>query len=66
MTICARNDGRPIKDCTRGIQGCICAREILEIAGRIAYPARESADEEMTLQDFADEIRANNQWSAFE
>jgi hypothetical protein len=66
MTICARFDGRRIKDCTRGLSGCLCARDLLDIALRIAYPKRGSADEAATLQDFADKIRKNNPLSAFE
>jgi hypothetical protein len=66
MTICARFDGRPIKECTRGVSGCLCARELIDIAERIAYPRRGSDDENATLQDFADEIRKTNPLSAFD
>ncbi len=65
MTMCTRHDGRRIKDCTRGLQGCLCAREILDIAERIAYPQRGTEDETRTLQDFAEEIQQDNPISAF-
>lgn len=66
MVMCARFDGRSIKECTRGLQGCICARELIDIAAQIAYPRRGTDEERKTLQDFADEIRSTNPLSAFE
>ena len=65
MTICARADGRKIKECTRGLTGCICAHEILNIAGRLAYPKRCSEDELKPAHEFAEEIQKNNDLSAF-
>ena len=65
MTICAKADGRRIQDCTRGLTGCICAREILEIAGRLSYPRRGTEDESKGVEDFADEIQKDNPVSAF-
>ena len=65
MTICARYDGRRIKDCTRGLQGCLCAQELIDICERIAYPRRGSRDEDASIQEFADEIIMNNPISSF-
>lgn len=65
MTICARADGRTINECTRDVRGCQCAQELIDIAGRIAYPRRGSADETATAVDFAEEIQRSNEPSAF-
>ena len=41
MTICAKFDGRQVRDCTRGIKNCPCLFEKMqEILANIGYPRR--------------------------
>jgi hypothetical protein len=62
MTICAKFDGRQVRDCTRGEQNCPCLlekmREVLQVVG---YPRRgtweETADRyelgQLVVQNFS-------------
>lgn len=59
MTICARFDGRQVRECTRGI-ACICLIEqMADLLAQIAYPRRGSDDDIGNLDDAATLIQSN-------
>ena len=60
MTICAKFDGRQVKDCTRGLKNCPCLFEKMQEALRIiGYPRRGTEEENMGIEDIAKFIYDN-------
>jgi len=60
MTICAKFDGRQVRDCTRGLQNCPCLFEKMQEALRvIAYPRRGTEEEDMSAEDIVRFVEQN-------
>jgi len=57
MAICAKQNGKRITDCTRGIKACQCIKDCIRLTRRIAYPRRGTPDEHLSLEGFAEEIQ---------
>ena len=60
MTICAKFDGRQVRDCTRGVKNCPCLLEKMQEAlAAIGFPARGTDEENMDGQDMANYVQQN-------
>jgi len=60
MTVCAKFDGRQVRDCTRGLQNCPCLLEKMqEVLRVIAYPKRGTFEEEMDLAEIVEFVNQN-------
>ena len=60
MTICAKFDGRQVRDCTRGINNCPCLFEQMQEAlANIAYPRRGSPEEDMSAEEIVRYVEQN-------
>ena len=60
MTICAKFDGRQVRDCTRGVKNCPCLLEKMQEAlASIGFPARGTDEENMDGQDMANYVQQN-------
>ncbi len=60
MTICAKFNGRQVRDCTRGVKNCPCLFEQMQEAlAMIAFPRRGSYEEQWDLIDVTNYIQAN-------
>ena len=60
MTICAKFDGRQVRDCTRGIQNCPCLLEKMqEVLAVIGFPRRGTDEENMDSHDMANYVQQN-------
>jgi hypothetical protein len=60
MTICAKFDGRQVRDCTRGIKNCPCLLEKMQEAlAMIGFPKRGTEEENLDDQDMANYVQQN-------
>lgn len=60
MTICAKFDGRQVRDCTRGLQNCPCLFEKMqEVLKIIGFPRRGTEEEDMDRYAMAKLIQDN-------
>lgn len=60
MTICAKFDGRQVRDCTRGLQNCPCLFEKMQEAlAVIGFPRRGTEEEDMDRFAMAEYVQKN-------
>ena len=60
MVMCAKFDGRQVRDCTRGEKNCPCLLEQMqEILSNIGFPRRGTWEEAMDGDDMAKLVRSN-------
>lgn len=60
MTICAKFDGRQVRECTRGLTNCPCLFEKMqEVLAIIAFPRRGTEEEDMDRFDIAKLVQDN-------
>lgn len=60
MTICAKFDGRQVRDCTRGLNNCPCLlAKMQEALAAIGYPRRGTPEEDMDGQEMANYVQQN-------
>lgn len=60
MTICAKFDGRQVRDCTRGLQNCPCLLEKMqEVLAIIGFPRRGTEEEDMDRLEIAKLVQDN-------
>lgn len=60
MTICAKFDGRQVRDCTRGEKNCPCLLEKMqEVLAAIGFPRRGTEEEGMDGQQMAEYVQQN-------
>ena len=60
MTICAKFDGRQVRDCTRGEQNCPCLLEKMqEVLAIIGFPKRVTEEEDMDRFEMAKLVQDN-------
>lgn len=60
MTICAKFDGRQVRDCTRGLQNCPCLLEKMqEVLAIIGFPRRGTEEEDMDRLEMAKLVQEN-------
>lgn len=60
MVMCAKFDGRQVRDCTRGVKNCPCLLEKMqEVLSAIGFPKRGSWEEEMDSEDMAKYVQDN-------
>ena len=60
MTICAKFDGRQVRDCTRGVKNCPCLLEKMqEVLAIVGFPRRGTEEEDMDRYDLAKLVQDN-------
>lgn len=60
MTICAKFDGRQVRDCTRGVKNCPCLFEKMQEAlATIGYPKRGTPEEDMDAAEMGRYVEQN-------
>lgn len=60
MTICAKFDGRQVRDCTCEVQNCQCLLEKMQEAlATIGYPRRGTAEEHWDESEIANYVQQN-------
>lgn len=60
MTICAKFDGRQVRECTRGLTNCPCLFEKMQEAlAVIGFPRRGTEEEDMDRYDMAKYVQDN-------
>ena len=60
MTICAKFDGRQVRDCTRGVNNCPCLFEKMQEAlSAIGFPARGTDEENWDIGDISKFVQQN-------
>ena len=60
MTICAKFDGRQVRECTRGLQNCPCLFEKMqEVLANIGYPRRGDVWEDVDRFEMGKYVNEN-------